>query len=114
VLSSVLVSIFANEVIDMGTSVFVPGPWDSFSAMGRGKVDSDLLATAWRRSVQNLIVETDVEKMLPLLYAAETDLWNRWEDMADVVAHDAERIALNAAAVKIYAIKTQVLGWPAL
>ncbi len=98
----------------MSTSVFVPAPWDSFSAKALSKLDSGLLAASWRRSVQKLIVETDVEQMLPLLYAAEADLWNRWEDLSDVVAHDPERIAMTAAADKIYAIKTHILGWSAL
>jgi hypothetical protein len=82
--------------------------------MDRSKSDSAVLTSAWRRSVQNAMVETDADLALPLLYAAETDLWNRWEDMADVEAHDAERLAMDSAALKLYAVKTNILGWAAL
>ena len=98
----------------MSTSLCVPTAMKSFSTMALSKADSGLLTSAWRRSVQNLIAETDVELILPLLYAAEGALWNRWEDMADVEGHDAERTAMNSAAVKIYAIKRDVLGWSGL
>jgi hypothetical protein len=109
-----LVSIFANEVSDMSTSLCGPIAMESFSNLALSKADSGLLTSAWRRSVQNLIAETDVELILPLVYAAEADLWNRWVDMPDVEGHDAERTAMNSAAVKIYAIKRDVLGWPGL
>jgi hypothetical protein len=99
---------------DLPTAATIAVPWTSFSAKERSKSDSGLLSSAWRRSVQNVIAETDAEQVLPLLYAAEDDLWNRWEDMAEVQAHDDERTAMNSAAVKLYAIKIQVLGWAAL
>lgn len=98
----------------MSTSLCVPTAMESFSNTALSKADSGRLTSAWRRSVQNLIAETDVELILPLLYAAEGDLWNRWVDMADVEGHDAERIAMNSAAAKIYAIKRHVLGWSSL
>ena len=56
--------------------------------------------------------ESDAEKLLALIHAAEGELFERSQELVDSPAHMQERAAMKRAADDLLAIKIHRLGWP--
>jgi hypothetical protein len=68
----------------------------------------------WFRAVGEAITRSGDEGLLHCVYAAETALFNRWTGMTDSEGDQIERQAMESAALKLWEIKTYILGWPGL
>jgi hypothetical protein len=71
-------------------------------------------APCWHAATEKLIAESDPEKLIPCLYAAEEALCSRWRQMGNAAIDESERKAMKAAANKLYETKILTLGWPGL
>jgi hypothetical protein len=74
--------------------------------------ESTRATSGWFHSVEKVIAEVDLERLLQRVYAAEEALFVRWSELSACPNHETERRAMESAANKLYAIKTDVLGWP--
>jgi hypothetical protein len=54
------------------------------------------------------------EKLFQLVSLVEAILFTRWQNLDDDPAHSAERLAMEAIANDLLAIKIHKLGWPDL
>jgi len=68
----------------------------------------------WYYAVGEAITRSGEEGLLHRVYAAETALFNRWTGMTDSESDQNEREAMESAALKLWEIKTYILGWPGL
>ena len=70
----------------------------------------------WQSEVQAAISETDPEKLLKCVHAAEVAIFNRLQALADGAlkdgAHQAERDSLAEAVEKLRLLKCDRLGFP--
>jgi hypothetical protein len=67
---------------------------------------------SWKTAYEKTLWESDAEKLLTLIHAAESALFDRWLDLGDGPAHARERSAMKIAAEDLLAIKIHRLGWP--
>jgi hypothetical protein len=67
---------------------------------------------SWKTAYEKTMWELDKEKLLALIHAAEGELFERWQELGDSLAHARERAAMKIAADDLLAIKIHRLGWP--
>jgi hypothetical protein len=67
---------------------------------------------SWNTAYEKTMWESDAEKLLALIHAAEGELFERWQELGDDPAHTRERAAMKIAADDLLAIKIHRLGWP--
>jgi len=68
----------------------------------------------WYHAVGEAVTRSGDEGLLRRVYAAEAALFNRWTGMTDSETDQKERQAMESAALKLWEIKTYILGWPGL
>ena len=66
----------------------------------------------WKTAYEKTMWESDKEKLLALIHAAEGELFDRWQELGDSLARTRERAAMKIAADDLLAIKIHRLGWP--
>jgi hypothetical protein len=69
-------------------------------------------AVPWKTAYEKTVWELDKEKLLALIHATEGALFERWQELGDDPANTRERVAMEAAAEDLLAIKIHRLGWP--
>ena len=67
---------------------------------------------SWKTAYEKTMWESDADKLLALIHAAEAELFERWKELGDSPAHTRERAAMRIAADDLLAIKIHRLGWP--
>jgi hypothetical protein len=67
---------------------------------------------SWKTAYEKTMWELDKNRLLALIHAAESELFERWRELGDDPAHTRERVAMKIAADDLLAIKIRRLGWP--
>jgi hypothetical protein len=66
----------------------------------------------WQTAYEKAVCESDTKKLLTEIHATEEALFLRWQELGNAPAHTRERVAMEAAAEDLLAIKIHRLGWP--
>ena len=69
---------------------------------------------SWQELYQEMLTESDTEKLTELVLAVEQAIFYRAQELNGTEAGAKERAAMDQAARKMLAIKTEKLGWPGL
>ncbi len=69
---------------------------------------------SWRDLHQAALKEADPKKLHGLILALEEAMYLRAQQLGDSEAHQKERDAINEAAEKLLAIKTEKMGCPGI
>lgn len=69
---------------------------------------------SWQELYQEMLTESDTEKLTELVMAVEQAIFYRAQELNGTEAGAKERAAMDQAARKMLAIKTEKLGWPGL
>lgn len=67
--------------------------------------------SSWKRNLQKAMRESDGEKLLQLVHAAELAIYYRWQELG-TEGQPEELHAMMAAVNDLWAIKIHKLGWP--
>jgi hypothetical protein len=67
---------------------------------------------SWKTAYEKTMWEPDKQKLLALIHAAEGELFERWQELGDSLAHTREQAAMKIAADDLLAIKIHKLEWP--
>jgi hypothetical protein len=68
--------------------------------------------SSWQAAYEKTMWELDKEELLRLVQAAEGALFDRWRELGNDPAYRQERLAMEAAAEDLLAVKIRKLGWP--
>jgi transposase-like protein len=66
----------------------------------------------WKYAAEKVQRESDPDKILVALYAAEEALTLRQQQLGDSAGHEEERRELEKATRALLRLKTEKLGWP--
>jgi hypothetical protein len=69
-------------------------------------------ASSWKEFYYRALTETDPDKLIELIHAAEAAMFRRWQQLAGSSDHHEERSEMDAASATLLSIKTHKLGWP--
>jgi hypothetical protein len=72
------------------------------------------LMPTWQELYQKMVTESDAQKLTELVLAVEQAIFYRAQELNGTEAGAKERAAMDQAARKMLAIKTEKLGWPGL
>lgn len=69
-------------------------------------------SSAWKKRYAAALRESDPEKVVAAVLAAEEALFLRGQEINGSPEHEAERKEIRAASADLLAIKIHKLGWP--
>lgn len=68
--------------------------------------------SSWKESYENAVRESDKNKLVELVRAAEERMFFRGQELSRSTNHAEERCQMSAAAADLLAVKVYKLGWP--
>lgn len=68
--------------------------------------------SSWKESYENAVRESDKNKLVELVRAAEERMFFRGQELSRSTNHAEERSQMSAAAADLLAVKVYKLGWP--
>jgi hypothetical protein len=72
----------------------------------------DSRSLSWKEPYLAALKESDKQKILELVHAAEEAIFLRQQELADSEDHHEERSEIGLACENLLTIKTHILGWP--
>lgn len=70
--------------------------------------------SSWQEPYQRALAETDKDRLIELIHAAEAAMFRRWQELAGSSDHHEEKSEMEVASAALLSIKTRKLGWPGL